>query len=523
MDYLIHHLLERSAERFPDKEAIVCGDVRSSYRTAWEQTCSLASGLRALGLARGDRVGVFMEPSHDQAISLFAVNRAGGVFVPMNEVLLPEQVAHIADDCGMRGVIVSATRLERLRAVCESVSFDFVIVTGENNASELDGVTVRSFDEVVAEPASTSWTEWSIDQDLAALIYTSGSTGRAKGVMLNHAQVRAGSQIVSSYLGIGPEDRTLAALPFSFDAGLNQLMTAMQHGATVVIKPFVFARELVRTLVDESITGMGGVPPLWALMTQPSSSLHKHRFPHLRYISNTGGAMPLHVLETLRECLDGTDVFLMYGLTEAFRSTYLPPAELDRRPTSMGKAIPNTEILIVDDAGKPCGPGEVGELVHRGPTVSMGYWGQPELTAKSIRPHPLLPPELGRSERVVYSGDLVKSDEEGFLYFVARRDAMIKSSGFRVSPTEVESVLFRAAALREAAVIGLPDDMLGQAIKAFVVAKDGGELDPDQLLVYCAEHLPRHMVPKYVEVLETLPKTGSGKIDYPALRKREGL
>jgi acyl-CoA synthetase (AMP-forming)/AMP-acid ligase II len=229
------------------------------------------------------------------------------------------------------------------------------------------------------------------------------------------------------------------------------------------------------------------------------------------------------VLEALRKHLPGTKVFLMYGLTEAFRSTFLPPSELDRRPTSMGKAIPDTEILVVDEEGKPVKPGETGELVHRGPTVSMGYWGQPELTAKVLRPHPHLPPELGAEEKVCYSGDLVRTDEDGFLYFVARRDAMIKSSGFRISPTEVESVLFQSGSLREAAVIGIPDELLGQSIKAFVVPRDGDSVDAEALIAFCAERMPRHMVPRSVEALTSLPKTGSGKIDYPALRRREGL
>jgi acyl-CoA synthetase (AMP-forming)/AMP-acid ligase II len=233
--------------------------------------------------------------------------------------------------------------------------------------------------------------------------------------------------------------------------------------------------------------------------------------------------MPPSVLEALRKNLPTTKVFLMYGLTEAFRSTYLPPDEVERRPTSMGKAIPDTEILVVDEGGKPVPAGEVGELVHRGPTVSMGYWGQPELTARVLRPHPYLPPELGKEEKVVYSGDLVKTDEEGFLYFVARRDAMIKSSGFRISPTEVEQVLFQSGRLREAAVIGLPDELLGQSIKAFVVPRDGDAVDGEALIAFCAERMPRHMVPKSVEALPSLPKTGSGKIDYPELRRREGL
>ena len=233
--------------------------------------------------------------------------------------------------------------------------------------------------------------------------------------------------------------------------------------------------------------------------------------------------MPQTVLNTLRQALSTTRIFLMYGLTEAFRSTYLPPEELDRRPTSMGKAIPNTEILVVNELGQPCKPGEVGELLHRGPTVSMGYWGQPELTARVLRPHPFLPSELGGEEKVCYSGDLVKMDEDGFLYFVGRRDTMIKSSGFRISPTEVEEVLFQTGEIRQAAVIGIPDEVLGQSIKAFVVSKNGDSVDTYGLIAFCAEKMPRHMVPKEVEVLDELPKTSSGKVDYPALRRREGL
>jgi acyl-CoA synthetase (AMP-forming)/AMP-acid ligase II len=245
--------------------------------------------------------------------------------------------------------------------------------------------------------------------------------------------------------------------------------------------------------------------------------------PHLRYITNTGGAMPQAVLKVLREVLPTTKVFLMYGLTEAFRSTYLPPEELDRRPTSMGKAIPDTEILVLNEQGQLCKPGEPGELVHRGPTVSLGYWNRPEDTARALRPNPLLPPELGDCEKVCYSGDLVKVDEDGFLYFIGRRDTMIKSSGFRISPTEVEEVLFQSGKLRGAAVIGIPDETLGQTIKAFVVAKDGNALEIDAMLAYCAEKMPRYMLPKTFEVLSELPKTSSGKVDYPALRRREGL
>ncbi len=300
-------------------------------------------------------------------------------------------------------------------------------------------------------------------------------------------------------------------------------MTAFEKGGTCVLINFIFAREIVQVLLNEKITGLAGVPTLWSLLAQPNSTLAKQPLPDLRYITNTGGAMPQAVLKVLREVIPTTKIFLMYGLTEAFRSTYLPPEELDRRPTSMGKAIPDTEILVLNEHGQLCKPDEPGELVHRGPTVSLGYWNRPEDTARALRPNPLLPPELGDCEKVCYSGDLVMMDKDGFLYFIGRRDTMIKSSGFRISPTEVEEVLFQSGKLRGAAVIGIPDETLGQTIKAFVVAKDGNPLDIDAMLAYCAEKMPRYMVPKTFEVLSDLPKTSSGKVDYPALRRREGL
>src|SRR5208283_1134288 len=259
----------------------------------------------------------------------------------------------------------------------------------------------------------------------------------------------------------------------------------------------------------------------WSLLA--NGGILKHKFPDLRYITNTGGAMPQAVLKVLREALPATKIFLMYGLTEAFRSTYLPPEELDRRPTSMGKAIPDTEILVLNAQGQPCRPGEVGELVHRGPTVSLGYWGNPEATNRVLKPNPLLSAEIGDVEKVCYSGDLVKTDEDGFLYYVGRRDTMIKSSGFRISPTEVEEVVFQSGKARHAAAIGVPDEMLGQAVKIFVVLRDGETFDQGALLNFCEERMPRYMVPKYVEVMDDLPKTSSGKVDYPSLRRREGL
>jgi acyl-CoA ligase (AMP-forming) (exosortase A-associated) len=525
MDFLVHHMLRSSASRNPQGEALVHRDERLTYEQVHLQVLALASGLCSAGLKRGERVGIYLDASIAQVISIFGVSQAGGVFVPANSVLFPDQVAHIARDCGISALITTASKLESLLDIIPDIaSLRFLVIVSDSESPKT-ALPTYDFSTLVAsrDESGHNWNDQAISKDLAAILYTSGSTGKPKGVMLSHANVIAGASIVSTYLEITANDRILAALPFSFDAGLNQLTTAIQQGGTLVLINFIFAREIVDSLVKERITGLAGVPTLWSLLAQPTSSLHKNPPPALRYITNTGGAMPQNVLAALRGALPNTKVVLMYGLTEAFRSTYLPAEELDRRPTSMGKAIPDTEILVLNEDSQLCKPGEVGELVHRGPTVSMGYWGNPDATDRVLRPNPLLPVELGDVEKVCYSGDLVRMDEDGFLYYVGRRDAMIKSSGFRISPTEVEEVVFQSGRIRHAAAIGLPDEMLGQTVKIFVVARDGDAVDTGALLEFCEDKMPRHMVPKSIEVLAELPKTSSGKIDYPALRRREGL
>jgi acyl-CoA ligase (AMP-forming) (exosortase A-associated) len=440
--------------------------------------------------------------------------------VPVNHLLFPEQVGHIVNDCRMKGLITTKAKLEQLLPVLrECPSLSFVVVLRDGVTPD-PGFPVYVFEDLITlNPPPQD--DLCIEKDLAAILYTSGSTGKPKGVMLTHAQIMAGATSVSAYLGITEKDRILAALPFTFDAGMNQIMTAFQQGGTLVLTTFKFAREVVEVLATEEITGLAGVPTLWALLTHPQSTLHRVPLPHLRYITNTGGAMPQSILAVLRKVLPTTAIFLMYGFTEAFRATYLPPAELDRRPTSIGKAIPGSEILVINDRGELCKPGEVGELVQRGPTVSLGYWERPGLTERVFRPHPFIPPEQRNGEKLAYSGDLVKTDEEGFLYFVGRRDTMIKSSGYRISPTEVEEVLFQSGMIRGAAVIGVADDLLGQYIKAFVVPQDREMRDSTELLEFCARKMPRYMIPKTIEFLDELPKTSSGKVDYQALRQRE--
>jgi len=504
---MIHHLLQNCARRLPHKEALVHGDRRLTYSEVWNAVTSLACGLRSAGLQRGARIALFLEASIPQVLTLFAASVSRTVFVPIHPALRSRQVAHILNDCKVQVLVTSQARLNSLADVWdELIDLAFVVTTDDGYASSFP-VQVQSFEDLSRNPFQLK-EEPSADRELAAILYTSGSTGRPNGVMLSHAQIMAGATIVSEYLNLSEADRILAVLPFSFDAGMNQLMTSVHVGGTLVLLNFIFAREIVDTLAREQITGLAGVPTLWNLLTHPHARLEQTPLPHLRYITSTGGAMPQKVLSDLRRILTRTKIFLMYGFTEAFRSTYLPPEELDRRPTSIGKAIPQTEIFVVNEHGEACAAGEVGELVHRGPTVAMGYWGNPELTRLKFRP----------DERVCYSGDLVKADEEGYIYFVGRNDTLIKTAGFRISPTEVEEALQRCEGVRVAAVIGYPDELAGQCIRAFVV-RSSPDVDASSLLQCCSREVPAFMVPREIEFVDKLPTTPNGKVDYQELRR----
>lgn len=516
MQFLVHHLLRDGAARAPEQEAVVDADTRLTYAEMSDRVNSLAHSMNRLGVGRGDRVAIFLPPRVSLPVSIFAASAAGAAFVPIHHGLFPDQVAHILRDSGAKAILCDQSRWERLTPVLDSAQDLRLCLIDSDTTVEPSSDHSRSthdFRTLSETPASVP-DDRCIGNDLAAILYTSGSTGLPKGVMLSHANVIAGAEIVADYLNITASERILAALPMSFDAGLNQLTSAVSTGATTVMIEFKFGRDIVRRIQDERITGLAGVPSLWSLLTRPSSGLSKLSPNPLRYITNTGGAMPTNVLKTLRSTLPQTEVFLMYGLTEAFRSTYLPPSQLDLRPNSIGKAIPNTEILVLAEDGKPCAPDEVGELVHRGPTVSLGYWGHPELTSQVLRPWG----DSDSGERACFSGDLVRRDDDGFLYFVGRRDNQIKSSGFRISPNEVEEVLCRVAPIRQAAVIGLPDDVLGQHLVAFVIAQENEQVDTVDVLASCASAMPRHMVPKRIEVVDDLPMTASGKVDYPSLR-----
>jgi acyl-CoA ligase (AMP-forming) (exosortase A-associated) len=458
----------------------------------------MARRLVATGAKRGERVAVFLPKSFDECVAIFAASRADLVFVPVNSSLRPAQIRHIVEDCGASVLITSAGMLDLLGDALEGLS--------------TLGAILRIDTDAEAPPAAPAR---AIGEDLAAILYTSGSTGRPKGVMISHRNLLAGTRIVRSYLDIGPDDRILSILPFSFDYGLNQLLTAVEQRAELVLFDFKMGDEIVRALSRHQITGLAGVPTIWALLTRAAPSLTRTPLPHLRYITNSGGAVPTSTVKQLRTLLPDTNIYLMYGLTEAFRSTYLPPEEIDRRPNSIGKAIPECEVFPVTEDGRRAAPGEPGILVHRGPTVSLGYWNRPEDTARVLRRNPLRSADVG-GDIVCWSGDRVIEDEEGYLYFVARDDAMIKSSGYRISPTEVEEVLMASKMFRQVAVIGLPDEWVGQRVHAVAVA-DSRPVDTAAVLQSAAAVLPPYMVPRSIELVSELPVNPNGKVDYKRL------
>jgi acyl-CoA ligase (AMP-forming) (exosortase A-associated) len=503
MDYLLHHLFMNSSRRVPEKVAIADSTRNLTYRQVEETAGGISEWLAQAGIRKGDRVAFYLDHDVYQALVIIGISASGAVFVPVNSLLYPQQVQHILCDSETRYLLTTRALYSKI----ESIHKDCPTVQTVCFVEELSclGELKRNTD--------------SIENDLAAILYTSGSSGRPKGVMLSHKNLIAGCWIVSEYLELTEKDRLLGILPLSFDYGLNQLITMLAQGGFYQFHTFVVPNQIVDALSRYEITGLAGIPTIWALLVR--STLAKTKLPHLRYITNSGGAVPLKVLTFLRNALPSKRIYLMYGLTEAFRSTYLSPEQLDQRPTSMGKAIPNTEIMVLDENGEICGDNQIGQLVHRGPTVSLGYWKRPEENQKRFRYLPLTVGDQA-TERVVFSGDLVKRDEEGYLYFMGRNDSMIKCSGNRISPGEVEEVLFATGLLLEAAAIGIPDEVAGQVIKVFIVPKEqtnNQEALSQSVLDYCAQHMPSFMIPRHVQVVVALPKTSNGKVDYPSLKK----
>jgi acyl-CoA ligase (AMP-forming) (exosortase A-associated) len=512
----VHHLVEEGAGAHGGAPALTCKDLTVTYSELWRQVTSFATALTGLGICRGDRVAVYTDKRIETVTALFGTSAAGGVFVPINPLLRPKQVGYIVRDCGARVLVTLPERLALLREeLRECKSVEHVMLVGQGPSAGSGGrYSVSPWPAVTGGdvPAAQA-----IDADMAAILYTSGSTGQPKGVVLSHRNLIVGAESVSHYLGNTPDDVILSALPFSFDAGFSQLTTAFSAGAHVVLLNYVLPADVVRLCARHRITGITGVPPLWMQIADQDWPAEAAR--HLRYFANTGGKMPKATLDRLRSLFPGAAPFLMYGLTEAFRSTYLDPAEVDRRPGSIGKAIPNAEILVVGPDGLLCGPGEEGELVHRGALVAMGYWNDPERTVQRFRPAPAREPGLCTDEIAVWSGDIVVRDEEGFLYFVGRHDEMIKTSGYRVSPTEIEEAAYDTGLVRDAVAFGVADMKLGQHVMLVVSPASGPTVDVDSLLAQMRQALPLYMLPRRVEVKREIARSPNGKFDRALLRR----
>ena len=514
MQYLLHSLLSNQAQQRAEKIALEFKKEKVSYAALENTACSFAYGYNRLQLAKGSRVGIFLPKQIETVGAYFGTLKAGGCIVPINPVLKAAQIQHILCDCDVSILVTSQARLNQLADhlhICTALK-TIVVIDLDTDTLQInapcDVVSWQSFCN--SEPLDNNYTI--IESDLAAIFYTSGSTGKPKGVVLTHHNMYVGAESVAKYLNNTETDRILAVLPFSFDYGFSQLTTAMLKGATVILLDYLLPKDVVKTLERTQATGLAGVPPLWMQITKlewPTSIKN-----HLRYITNSGGAMPQSTLKQLQEKLPNTDVYLMYGLTEAFRSTYLPPDQVSVRPTSMGKAIPNAEIFVINSNNEECKPGEEGELVHRGPLVAQGYWNDPEKTAQRYKP---LPPSLtdGRTvtELAVWSGDAVTKDEEGYLYFVSRTDEMIKTSGYRVSPTEIEEALLQLNSITEAVALGVPHPELGQAIIIVATSPNNKDDSAKEILSNLKKQLPPYMLPQNIYIRENLPRNANGKFD----------
>ena len=517
---LLFDLVRLSANRDPSAPALTYGAQHLNYGELQLALERYAQGVLDLGVGRGERIAIYLEKRPETVIASFGTALAGAVFVPLNPLLKGDQVAFIMRDCDVR---VLVTSVDRLAAIAESLkacaSLQQVVVVDAApdwqppaSLGPLPCVRWSALAEAPARPLHRV-----IDSDMVSILYTSGSTGKPKGVVLSHRNMVAGAKSVASYLENRADDTLLAALPLSFDAGFSQLTTAFHVGARAVLLNYLLPRDVLKAMERERVTGLTAVPPLYIQLSQlewPAAIDER-----LRYFANTGGRMPRETLTILRSKVPSAKPFLMYGLTEAFRSTFLPPAEVDRRPDSIGKAIPNAEILVLREDGSECAPDEPGELVHRGALVGMGYWNDAEKTAERYRLLPAQSPGrqagLQLPEYAVFSGDTVRRDAEGFLYFIGRRDEMIKTSGYRVSPTEVEEILYATKLVGECVAFGVDHDTLGQAIQVIATPPNGNDvLDMAALQAACRAQMPAYMVPSGIEsAAGPLPRNPNGKID----------
>jgi amino acid adenylation domain-containing protein len=510
---LLYDYLTDSAARLPDKDALVAGAHRLTYAELDARSNALANALVKRGVERGDRVLVFADNTVETVVSFWGVLKANAVVSIVNPLTKTDKLQYLLNDC-RASAFISDAHIARVftPAVAKSPHLKTTIISGAAVPSDgLPGYV--SWDDALASGDRESPPKnRTIDSDLAAIIYTSGSTGEPKGVMLTHRNMLTAATSISTYLENVEDDVILGVLPLAFDYGLYQMIMAFRMGARLVLeRSFTFPAQVLQVMVKERVTGFPGVPTIFATIAG-LKSMASYDLSSIRYVTNTAAALPVKHILVLKDLFPQARIYSMYGLTECKRCTYLPPADLDRKPESVGIAIPNTEMWIVDEEGNKVGPNTVGQLVIRGATVMKGYWEKPEATAKKLKPGPL------PGEQVLWTGDFCRMDDEGYLYFVGRMDDVIKSRGEKVAPKEVENALMNITGVREAAVIGVPDELLGQAVKAFVVLDPGVDMLEKDLIKECQKRLESFMVPKVVVVVPELPKTTTGKIKKTDLR-----
>jgi len=490
----LDHLAERGRDEAP---ALVLRGETLSWKDLRTRVGQLAAWLAERAPEKGARVATWAAKGELTCLMPLAAARAGLVYVPINPLLKRAQAAHILADSGARILIGNSARISALEQDDVPDTCDVFEESDVISGSQSCEVTLPS----EADAA-----------ELAALLYTSGSTGRPKGVMLSHANLWLGAVSVASYLDLAPDDVTLAVLPLSFDYGQNQLLSTWYAGGSVVPLDYLAPRDVIKASARHGVTTLAAVPPLWVQLVEqdwPSDAVAP-----MRRLTNSGGALTVELVRQLRSLFPEARLFPMYGLTEAFRSTYLDPALVNSHPTSMGRAIPFAEILVIGDAGDVTAPGEEGELVHCGPLVAQGYWNDAARTADRFRPAPAASHYGGMA---VWSGDRVTRDEEGLLYFVGRRDAMIKSAGNRISPQEIEDAALATGLVSEAAAVGVPDPQLGQAV--LLVVRGSG--DEEALRAALRRELPNFMQPQAIRWVERMPLNPNGKIDRAALQQAE--
>ncbi len=505
---LLEEYMVRSAEGHPDKLALVFKKKRLTWGEVKAEAGRIANTLRGLGLRRGDRVVLYLDNCAELALGIFGALAADGIFVVVNAQTKADKLAYVLNDCRAR-VVVTDRVLEAQYTLAfeqaQHLEHALVIDLGDEPA-KIGGVACQDFSGAVAKAESAWPSVKKIPTDLAAIIYTSGSTGDPKGVMLTHHNMVSAAESITTYLKNEKDDVVLCVLPLSFDYGLYQWLMVNQYGGTLILEQsFNYPTAILKLIEQEKVTGLPVVPTIASILRQWEEK--GTRLAHVRYVTNTAAALSLTHIETLKRLAPNARLYSMYGLTECKRVCYLPPELLDVKPLSVGVPMPNMEVFVVGPDGKELPPDEVGELVVRGPHVMKGYWEKPEITAEWLKPSPLIPNEMW-----LWTGDQFKRDADGHLYFVGRKDDIIKTRGEKVSPKEVENAIYALPGVQDAAVVGQKDDVLGQAIRAFVVLTEGTKYEAKEVIAHCQALLEGFMVPKYVTFVSSVPKTPSNKI-----------